>query len=196
MNKNKHIYIIFTRTNTVLSNLIGLFSGSKYTHASLSFEQSLDRMYSFSRKNPRNPFVGQFMQESLCAGVYARQTKLPGLVMELEITETEYRQLSELINRFLSNSQNYKYNYLGLLGCLFGVETRFENRFVCSSFVYHALSKCHICDLGIPVSLIRPEHLLKIEGRTIYEGDLLRYRQTIRVERAFITAHLLNYDAA
>lgn len=196
MNKNKHIYIVFTRTNTVLSNLIGLFSGGKYTHASLSFEQNLDKMYSFSRKKPHNPFVGRFMQERLCEGVYARQTKLPGLVMELEISKTEYRQLAELINLFLSNSQDYKYNYLGLLGCLFGVETHFENRFVCSSFVYHALSKCHICDLGIPVSLIRPEHLLKIKGRTIYEGDLLRYRQTIRVERAFAAADLFNYHAA
>lgn len=190
MDRNRRIYIVFTRTDTVLSHLIRLFSGGPYTHVALSFERSLDRLYSFSRKKPNNPFVGRFMRESLREGVYARQAKLPGLVRELELSETKYRRLSELIDRFLSNRRRYKYHYLGLLGCLFGIETDSENRFVCSSFVYYALSECRICDLGIPVSLARPEHLLKIGGKTVYEGDLLRYRQIIKAERKFAAAAL------
>jgi hypothetical protein len=132
-------------------------------------------MYSFSRKNSHNPFIGCFMQESLNTGVYSHQKKLPGIILEICVSSNEYQRLTEIIKNFSLNSQHYKYNYFGLLGCFLGFETHTENRFVCSSFVYHVLNKTTICNLNIPYSLVKPEHLLQIEGNVVFEGDLQNY---------------------
>ena len=48
----KNIYIILTRSDTFISRLIGFFTKEPFTHASIAFDDSLDRMYSFARLNP------------------------------------------------------------------------------------------------------------------------------------------------
>ena len=48
--ENKKIYIVLTRTNTILSRLIGFIEDDEYTHASISLDRGLSQMYSFGRK--------------------------------------------------------------------------------------------------------------------------------------------------
>ena len=85
--KNRHIYIILTRTNTVLSNLISIIKNDEYTHASISLNKNLNTMYSFGRKYTYNPFIGCFVKENLYEGVFGFHNKLKGQVLELNATE-------------------------------------------------------------------------------------------------------------
>jgi len=59
----KKIYIVISQTGTILSKIIKLVTKKEYNHASLSMEGSLEKMYSFGRKDPYNPFIGVFVIE-------------------------------------------------------------------------------------------------------------------------------------
>ena len=47
----KSIYILLTRSTTILSRLVYLITRDKYTHVSISFEKDLQPLYSSGRKN-------------------------------------------------------------------------------------------------------------------------------------------------
>lgn len=46
----KTIYILLTRSGTLLSNLVYAVTGANYTHASLAFDEDLSCLYSSTRK--------------------------------------------------------------------------------------------------------------------------------------------------
>lgn len=172
---SKQLYVIFTRSNTVLSNLIHIVKGDEYTHAALAFDKNLEYVFSFGRRYSNIPFIGCFRREELNEGLYARHKMLPGLVLELTVTEAEYEQAKKIVVEFLLNNHRYDYNYAGLFGNLLGINGYCRNRFLCSEFVYHVLHQCGVCDLNIPRTLVRPQNLLHIGGRVVYKGDLKRY---------------------
>ncbi len=47
----KTIYILLTRSGTLLSKLVYAATGSSYTHASMAFDAELSCLYSSTRKN-------------------------------------------------------------------------------------------------------------------------------------------------
>ena len=170
--ENKKIYIVLTRTNTILSRMIGFIKDDEYTHASISLDKRLAKMYSFGRKNTYNPFVGRFVEENFNEGVYGRCDDLQGLVMEIDVTHEQYRKAEKLISKFISNRNLYKYNYMGLFNCLLGKELCNNHRFLCSEFVYYILNKSGIVNINKPRNLVRPQDLLNINGRIIFKGNL------------------------
>ena len=46
----KSIYILLTKSDTVVSKAIHLVTADQYTHVSISFDKTLQPLYSFSRK--------------------------------------------------------------------------------------------------------------------------------------------------
>ncbi|WP_312813540.1 hypothetical protein [Sedimentibacter sp.] len=170
--ENKKIYIVLTRTNTILSRMIGFIKDDEYTHASISLDRHLSRMYSFGRKYTYNPFVGRFVKENLNEGVYGRHDNLHGLVMEIEVTREQYRKAENLINEFILKKDLYKYNYIGLINCLLNRESCNNHRFLCSEFVYYILNKSSIANFNKSGNLVRPQELLNIKGRVVFSGNL------------------------
>ena len=61
--ENRCLYIVLTRTNTVISKLIHVINNDEYTHAAIALDKELDHMYSFGRKYTFNPFIGVFKHE-------------------------------------------------------------------------------------------------------------------------------------
>lgn len=168
-----YIYIVLTRTNTTISRLIRLFKHDDYTHAAISLDKDLEQMYSFGRRNTYNPFIGRFRQEDLNEGVYKFCKELPGVIMEIEVPAEKYEEATALLDEFISNSNRYKYNYLGLFYSLFNKPAYFNNRFLCSEFVYYILKESGITDFNVAGNLVRPQSLLnKLECKIIYSGDL------------------------
>ncbi len=170
--ENKKIYIVLTRTNTILSRMIGFIKDDEYTHASISLDKELKLMYSFGRKYSYNPFVGRFVKENFNEGVYGRQNNLYGLVMEIEVTHGQYEKAEKLINKFIFNKNLYKYNYMGLINCLLNRESCNDNRFLCSEFVYYILNESNIVNVNKSRNLVRPQDLLNIHGKVVFSGNL------------------------
>ena len=176
MDKN-HIYIVLTRTNTIVSRLIRLFMKDEYTHASIALDRDLRNMYSFGRKYIYNPFIGAFRREYIDKGVYKLQKAVPCIVLEVEVTEQQYQKAQSIINQFISNSHLYKYNYKGLIYNLFNIETYYDKRFLCSEFVYYVLNQSGIVDFNIPRNLVRPQSLLNVTSKIVFKGDLKSFGQ-------------------
>ncbi len=173
--KRFYLYIILTRPNTIVSKLIHLIKKDEYTHAAISFDKDLYNMYSFGRKYVFIPFIGRFKRENINEGIYKLHNNLPGIVMEIEVTKKQYRKARSLLNSFILNNNLYKYNYLGLLDGLLNKPASHENRFLCSEFVYHLLKESGIIDLDLPENLVRPQNLLAIKSKIVFEGNLKEY---------------------
>ncbi|MDR2502212.1 MAG: hypothetical protein LBC78_03055, partial [Oscillospiraceae bacterium] len=154
---------------------IHILTGSRYTHAAISFDADLREMFSFGRRYTRNPFLGCFRREQLHTGVYGIAPTLPGAVLEIAVSRTEYEKAREFVDVFSRHSKWFGYNYLGLFMAAFGIATRDGRRFVCSEFVYFILSRSGICDGKRRRSLVTPQDLFTLAGDVIYTGDLKRY---------------------
>ena len=170
------LYIVLTRTNTVLSRLIGIFKKDQYTHAAISLDSDLNQMYSFGRRNTYNPFIGCFRKEDIHEGVYGLCKTLPGAIIEVEVTAEQYRKATELLDQFIYHRDNYKYNYQGLLYGLLDKPLCVEDSFLCSEFVYYILSESGIVDFQMPRSLVRPQKLLHAKGKIVFQGDLKDFK--------------------
>jgi hypothetical protein len=167
-----HLYIVLTRTNTLISKLIQLIKKDYFTHAAISLDKELNRMYSFGRVYSYNPFIGSFKQERINKGLYKRFDNIPAVIIEVEVTKQQYEKAKHLINRFITNKEYYKYNYIGLLYSILNRARYRNDRFLCSEFVYYILSECQIIDLNIPRNLVRPQNFLEIKCNIIYNDNL------------------------
>jgi hypothetical protein len=197
MRQVKHIYVILSRSQTLLSRIISVLNGDQYTHASISLDKKLEYMFSFGRRKPHNPFVGCFKRERLNEGIYKEYRRLPGIVLEITVTQSQYERIHFEIENFLLNSHNYDYNVSGMIGHMFNSPPEDDSRFFCSEFVYHILYKSGVCDWGKPRGSVRPQHLLRLNGRLIFEGDLKEYARsnvarpmTTNAERRFFFSML------
>lgn len=170
-----HLYIVLTRTNTVLSNLIRMIKNDEYTHAALSLDKELNHMYSFGRRSTYNPFIGMFKKEDIHEGVYKFCNNLPGAIIEVEVNRQQYEKAEAILNHFISNSHLYKYNYKGLVHSLFKIQVCSDDSFLCSEFVYYVLKQSGIADLKVSRNMVRPQSLLSIEGKIIVKGNLKEF---------------------
>jgi hypothetical protein len=169
----KSVYIVLTRTNTLLSWIIHFIKRDEYTHASISLERDLGTMYSFGRRYTRNPLLGGFKRENVNSGIYEFCKVLPGRVIEVEVSEEQYDQAARLLRHFVRHGGDYHYNYPGLINSLIHREAQYQNRFLCSEFVYHVLKECGIAEFDMPGNLVRPQDFIHcLQGRTLYQGDL------------------------
>ena len=73
----KTIYILLTRSGTLLSNLVYAVTGANYTHASLAFDDDLSCLYSSTRKNGYTMFPAGPSREYLNRGVFRLRENVP-----------------------------------------------------------------------------------------------------------------------
>lgn len=179
MDAHNNVYIVLSRSNTILSQAIHLIKGDKYTHAALSLDRDLKHMFSFGRRWTYNPFVGCFRRENLNEGIYKSHVYLPGTVIQVPVSPEQYESVTHHIDNFMLDSVDYGYNYWGLFvnlfGNPFGGPLEDNERFFCSEFVYYVLNGSGVCDLGLHRGFIRPQDLLRLNGKIIFEGNLMKY---------------------
>lgn len=173
------IYIVLTRSETLLSRMICFITGAEYTHASLSLDRSLNYMFSFGRRWTRNPFVGCFRREDINEGVYANAAVVPGTVIRIDVTTDQYNAAARLVGDFLLNNHLYGYNYFGLMKQTVGRTHYSEHRFFCSEFVYYILRECGIIARPIPRGHVRPQDFLWV-GEPVFQGDLREFQKQVR----------------
>lgn len=170
------IYVVLSRSSTVLSRTIRLATRDEYTHAALALDADLELMFSFGRRRASNPFVGCFKRERLDDDLYRGMDRLPGVVIEVPVTAGQRDAVGARVAEFLLDSHTYAYNAPGLVTGLLGRGSEDDRRFFCSEFVYHVLRDAGVCDLGVPRWKVRPQTLLDVPGAVVYRGDLKRYR--------------------
>lgn len=172
----KKIYIVLSQTGTMFSRVLKFFTHAKYNHVSISLNVNLEKMYSFGRLNPNNPFIGGFVEEGKNIGTFKRFQKTKAMVMELTVSETKYNAIKYFINYFFEHKQYFHYNYLGILLACFRKNYEKENRFYCSQFVRACLAVFDVENAVFLPKIIKPIDFLKLDNKNIiYEGLLKNY---------------------
>jgi hypothetical protein len=186
----KKIFVVLTRSRTTLSRIIHRVTRDEYTHAAIALDENLYYMFSFGRRRASNPFFGCFKRESLNDEIYEGCAGLPGVVLEIPVTPGQYDAICSMIELFLLDSHRYGYNTLGLAKNLIGLPGENNARFFCSEFVYYVLRESGVCDLGVSRGGVRPQMLLNVDGRVIFDGNLLLLRRkmtTPQTHRRFLS---------
>lgn len=135
------VYVLLTHSGTVLSNAIKFVTKEPYSHASISFDESLEEMYSFGRKYKDNPLIGTFVSESIKKGLYAdvQDTASYSLYVTF-VTKEQLDSMKERLKYFQEDGVRFKYSFIGLINFKMGKESDSMNSFFCSQFVDHVLS--------------------------------------------------------
>lgn len=170
----RKIYILLSRTDTVLARTIHSATHTEYTHASLSLDNEFEEMYTFGRRKAENPFIGGFVKESLHTGVLKKFDYCPCVIYSLEVTDEQVDKIKEFMAPMMASPLTYKYNILGLFSCWFNISWHRKQRYVCSQFVASALEYAKV-DIVLPREPIamRPNDFRQAKGlNLVYEGSL------------------------
>ena len=174
-NNNGGIYILLTRSGTLLSGAISLFTGDSYTHVSLAFDPQLQSLCSFARRNAAFPLPAGLVRESLNGGYFCRHSEMPCALYALPVSHAAYRKARRKVEKMLENRLDYRYSIKGLALCKLGIEEEREGHYFCSQFVGEVLEDSGGCALPKPPSLMRPQDYASLpEARCIFRGSLYR----------------------
>lgn len=160
----KTIYILLTRSSTILSKMVHLVTDDTYTHASIAFDEDLKTLYSSSRKNGRTLFPAGPCTESLDSGYYKRHARIPCAVYELQVSEEAYESAKQEVERIMAAADEYHFNIIGLLLCHFNIPYHRKHYFFCSQFVSEILSRSCAMELPKDTSLMRPSDYMRLPG--------------------------------
>ena len=170
------IYVVISQTGTVLSRILRMITRREYNHASISFCNDLNIMYSFGRNNPYNPFWGGFVKESASFGTFKRFSGTKVIVLKLETKEDTYVNMKKCVEEMAANPQNYRYNYLGLCIAALRIKIHRKNCYYCSEFVRDMLLKFDVHGADKLLGIIHPMQFLEIpHAQTVYSGKLCEY---------------------
>ena len=148
-NQNKQLYIVISQTGTLLSRILKQITGAEYNHASISLSRDLERMYSFGRRHPYNPFWGGFVIESLRTGTFKRFSETKVLVLSVSVTEEQHA---------------------------FHIVWKQESCYYCSEFVGELLTKSRVDGTEqLRSSIIQPMQFLRVPHTLLYCGKLREY---------------------
>ena len=133
------VYIVLVHSGTAVSNAIKFVSKSEFSHASISFDSSLDHMYSFARKDPSNPFLGGFRYESIGKGFYDKK-EIPYALYVVPCTANQIKRMKKRLNYFIQNESKFQFDFAGLVKNYLGIVDNPEYRWFCSRFVADILN--------------------------------------------------------
>ncbi len=186
--KNRKIYILISKTQTMPSKIIKLWTKEPYAHTSLALDIELREMYSFARKGIHNPFNCGFIYENIETGIFGRDTDTTCVVFELGITEEQYENLQNELEKFKSNVKKFRYNYWGIVGVMANKAIEREYNFFCSQFVATVLQRAGINIIDKEPGLVRPEDFRRCKKlKVVYKGLLNCYRGYLKANKIYST---------
>ena len=167
---SKMIYIVLTKTKTVLSKAIQIYTQHDFNHVSISFDPELKEMYSFGRKNINNPWIGGFVHEN-ASSTLLRESNC--VVLACPVTEQQYRLLKNRITYYKKNENEYKYNFIGLFGVACRVKIKRERAFFCSQFISNLFEEVGLSLYGKSPYFMQPNDFIHLPYLTfVYKGTI------------------------
>ncbi len=172
----KKIYIILTHTGTVLSNIVKYYTKYEYSHISIALDEQLNTMYSFGRLNPYNPFWAGFVHEYIDKGTFKRFKNTKTEIYSIEVTEKQYTNIENLIQKMKEHRKKYKFNIIGLFAVSINKKIKTKNSFYCAEFVKYVVENAGI-QMELP-EIIKPQDFRNQKNlEKIYTGLLRNYNR-------------------
>lgn len=172
----KKLYILLTRTPSIVSRTVRLMTADQFTHAAIAFDEDMQLLYSSARWDGETMFPCGPCRESLTRGFYARQ-KIPCAVYELQVEDEVYQKAKEEVGRIIADQNRYHFNVIGLFLCYLHIPFRRKTYFFCSQFVAEILQRSGALELPRDPCLIRPSDYTRMrELQPSFLGYLSQFR--------------------
>lgn len=185
----KKIYILLTNSNTIISRIIRILTADRYTHVSLSFEESLRPLYSFSRKYIYRPLPAGLRMEQLDKGFFKRFDTIPCALYSLEVEDEVYISAHDQVMSMVRNAGFYRFNIIGLILCRMNIPFKRKRHFFCSQFVSEILKNSNALKLPKNPSLMRPADYQKLpELEHLFTGNLRSLARALEFDHTRIEA--------
>lgn len=169
----KNAYIILTRTGSRFSRFLGLFTKAEYNHASICIDDDFGEFYSFGRHIIHFPLISGFVVERINCGMYKFFGETRCVICRLQINNSKFVKLVDILDEFRTNPYHYKYNFKGLLGVFLNKPMGKKHHYFCSQFVASVIQECGIHKFSKSPMLVIPQDFFSIPGIVkIYEGRL------------------------
>lgn len=158
----KTIYILLTRSDTILSRMVRLVTAARYTHVSIAFDEHLQAVYSSSRKNGRTLFPAGPCREKLESGYWREHNAVPCALYELRVSNQTYWAAMREVEQIMSRQEAYHFNILGLLLCRLNVPFHRRYHFFCSQFVGLVLGQSGALKLPKDPTVMKPSDYMNL----------------------------------
>ena len=178
----KSIYILLTNSETYVSRLIRFATSDEYTHASISFDASLQPLYSFARHFSFAPLPAGMRRESFAKGMFKKHPDMSCALFELPVPDSVYDAAKGLVEGMMQEAFKYRYNVIGLFLCKLNISFPRRRRYFCSQFIGEILDKANALRLPKEPSLMRPsDYANHPDLQCMYEGDMSGLIETVTI---------------
>ncbi|HEX7064031.1 MAG TPA: hypothetical protein VF199_03095 [Bacillales bacterium] len=173
---DRSVYILLTDTGTLFTKTVKRYTRVPYNHTSLSFDIKFEELYSFGRKNPKNPLKAGFVKEDIYQGTYSHFRDTRCVLFKLDVSEQQLAEMRRTVLAFQLRHKIYSYNLIGLLGVMIQHPIEMENAYFCSQFVAEVLNRAGLDLWNKSSALVTPGDFLEHASfQKIYEGKLYDY---------------------
>ncbi|HIU14992.1 MAG TPA: hypothetical protein IAC49_00945 [Candidatus Ventricola intestinavium] len=174
------IYILLTRSKTLLSRTIHTLTGDSFTHVSLAFDARLESLCSFSRIVSILPLPSGLMHERLDRGYFGGHPHIRCALYALEVPHDAFCAARLRVTQMLAVRSRYHYSVRGLFLCRMGIREERPHYYFCSQFVAHVLEESGALSLPKPPSLMRPQDFASLPGLfPCFCGELCELKQLV-----------------
>lgn len=135
--ENNHpVFVVLTYTGSTMAKAIRAVTKEAYSHASISFDTSMTKLYSFGQK------LGGFVEEGFDKGYFKQvQDRCTYSIYVTYVTKKQKEAMHKFADSIANMRDKFKFNTLGLFTLLQGKESHRENAYFCSQFVADVLDK-------------------------------------------------------
>lgn len=172
------VYIITVYVNSPIAKAIKKVTESQYTHAGISLDSTLDKIFSFSMYNGQ--IGGGFNIESITKYIKSNENTDMKL-MCLFVKKDDLRKIKIALDNYIANIHSSKYSMMNLIYILLNKvkNTKDGLSMVCSQFVDYILRSADIDLIHKPNNLVTPADFATASNPklyTIYEGKANKYK--------------------
>ncbi|MGI6358814.1 MAG: hypothetical protein ACOX2K_09015 [Bacillota bacterium] len=188
------LYILLTNTYSLITRAIGLYTGEPYNHVSIGFDRNLSELFSFGRLQPRNPWIGGFVQEDVESGTFAYFKDTRCALYRMQVTPGQWQAVRDAVREFELQKEKYSFNAIGFAGVAAGYPIDRRYAYFCSQFVSTVLDRGGVRLFSKPCGLVTPADFQRCQRLTrVYEGKLSEYRRSLSREDA-VPAGIVSTD--
>lgn len=153
--------------------MIDALTDVEFTHASISFDDNIQPMYSFGRKLALVNLPAGLKKEPLTTGFFKYHKGTDLGIYTLEVSDEGCEKMKQYINSLFEDDQKWRFNILGLILAKQEIELQRNHKMFCSEFVASCLLASGEIDIGKAPSLYHPIDFTKLDNiKCIYKGKI------------------------
>lgn len=179
------VYVLLTYTGTAMSKIIKFVTKEPYSHISISFDTSMQELYSFGRKTYDDDM--KFIKESIKEGIM-KDTAADGRysLYVMFVTKEEHEMMRKKLDEFIAMSDKLKYSLKGLFNFILGRETTDDGEYFCSQFVAEIIRAGRETVFSKHPSLYSPYQIIKTKPfKFVSKGSLVNYNEEAIKEKVY-----------